>query len=122
MRGMSEDPFIADHMDTDMSSSNALALAESMVGKVGKITTWLDGEKYSEVSAEVRDLAFKQMTTLVQSMWYTTVSSDDERYYPFIKAVKTLAQEYNLGAVDFAKDEDSTAMHVDPQSLLDLLP
>jgi hypothetical protein len=111
---MSEDPFIADRMDTDPSSSDALALVESMVGKVGEITTWLDGEKFSEVSAEVQDLTLKQMTALVQAMWYTTVSSDDERYYPFVEAVKTLAQEYNLGAADFTKDEDSMAMHIDP--------
>jgi hypothetical protein len=87
---------------------------ELMVGKIGEITTWLDGEKFSEVSVEVQDLALKQMTALVQSMWYITVSSDDEGYYPFVKVVKTLAQEYNLGSVDFAKDEDSMAMRVDP--------
>jgi hypothetical protein len=114
MRSASEDPFIADRMDTDPSSADALTLAESMVGKIGEITTWLDGEKFSEVSADVWDLALKQMTALVQSMWYTTVSSDDEGYYPFVEAVKTLAQEYNLGSADFAKDEDSMAMRVDP--------
>jgi hypothetical protein len=113
MRGMSEDLFTADRMDMDPSSSDALALAELMVGKIGEITTWLDGEKFSEVSVEVWDLALKQMTALVQSMLYTTVSSDDEGYYPF-EVVKTLAQEYNLGAADFAKDEDSMAMRVDP--------
>jgi hypothetical protein len=52
-RGMSEDPFTADHMDTDSSSSDALALVESMVGKVSDITSWLDDGKFSEVSAEV---------------------------------------------------------------------
>jgi hypothetical protein len=35
-RGGSKDPFVADHMDTDSSSSNALALVELMVSKVGE--------------------------------------------------------------------------------------
>jgi hypothetical protein len=110
---MSEDLFTADHMDMDSSSSDALALAELMVGKVRNITSWLD-VGVSEASAEVWDLVLSQMHTFVQSMWYTTVSSEDEGYYPFVDLVKTLAQEYNLGSADFAKDEDSAAMHVDP--------
>jgi hypothetical protein len=111
---MLEDLFIADHMDTDSSSSDALTLAESMVGKVSDITSWLDEGKFAVASTKVRDLALTQMHALVQLMWYTMVSSDDAGYYPFVKAVKTLAQEYNLGSADFTKDEDSTAMHIDP--------
>jgi hypothetical protein len=114
MRGMLEDPFMADCMDMDLSSSNALALVELMAGKVSDIASWLDGGSFSEASTEVQDLVLLQMHALIQLMWYTMVSSDDEGYYPFVDSVMTLAQEYNLGSADFAKDEDVAAMHINP--------
>jgi hypothetical protein len=54
------------------------------------------------------------MVTISNTGESWTVSSEDEGCFPFVNSVKTLAQEYNLGSADFAKDKDSGTMHVDP--------